>query len=267
MTGRGAADGATMPGSRRARALCAGVRVVFTERPGGASSGPFRWLNLSDGVGDDPSAVASNRDLVLRAIGPGPRRLGWMHQVHGTDVVYISAPAPESSDGDGAASGTSPQADAAFTDSPLIALAALGADCAPVLAADPAAGLVGVAHAGRPGMAAGVVPALVEAMAGAGAEPGRIHAVIGPSICGQCYEVPAAMRDEVAALVPGSGCVTRSGTPGIDLRAGLHGQLASLGVASVTDDLRCTAESAELFSYRRDGSTGRFAGLIWLAPR
>jgi len=266
VTSRSGAGGATLPGLMRARTLCAGVRVLFTERAGGASSGPFRWLNLSDGVGDDPPAVASNRDLVLRAIGPGPRRLAWMRQVHGTDVVHISANSPEPSAEDGAAGDTSPQADAAFTDSPLIALGALGADCAPVLAADPAAGLVGAAHAGRPGMAAGVVPALVQAMVAAGADPGRMHAVIGPSICGQCYEVPAAMRDEVAALVPGSACVTRSGTPGIDLRAGLHGQLASLGVASVADDLRCTAESAELFSYRRDGPTGRFAGLIWLAP-
>ena len=265
MSGRGGPGGLTVPGSLRPRPLCAGVRVLFTERPGGASSGPFRWLNLSDGVGDESSAVAGNRDLVLRAIGPGPRRLGWMRQVHGTDVVYFPAPSPEPSAAS-AAAGPSPQADAAFTDSPLIALGALGADCAPVLAADPAAGLVGAAHAGRPGMAAGVVPALVDAMVAAGAEPGRMHAVIGPSICGQCYEVPAEMRDEVAALVPGSGCVTRSGTPGIDLRAGLHGQLASLGVASVADDLRCTAESAELFSYRRDGPTGRFAGLIWLAP-
>jgi YfiH family protein len=251
----------------RARTLCVGVRVLFTERPGGASSGPYRWLNLSDGVGDDPSAVAGNRELVLRAIGPGPRRLGWMRQVHGTDVVHISASSPEPSAAAGGASDASPLADAAVTDSPLIALGALGADCAPVLVADPAAGIIGAAHAGRPGMAAGVVPALVEAMAAAGADPGRMHAIIGPSICGQCYEVPAAIRDEVAALVPGSACVTRSGTPGIDLRAGLHGQLARLGVASVTDDPRCTAESAELFSYRRDGPTGRFAGLIWLAPR
>jgi copper oxidase (laccase) domain-containing protein len=113
-------------------------------------------------------------------------------------------------------------------------------------------------------MAAGVVPALIAAMAAAGAEVGRMHAIVGPSICGRCYEVPAGMRAEVAAAVPGSACTTRAGTPGIDVRAGLRGQLAGLGVASVAHDLRCTAESAELFSYRRDGTTGRFAGLIWL---
>jgi YfiH family protein len=130
--------------------------------------------------------------------------------------------------------------------------------------ADPAARLVGAAHAGRPGMAEGVLPALVAAMSLAGADPARMHVLIGPAICGQCYEVPAQMRDEVAAAVPGSGCVTRKGSPGIDLRAGLRGQLARLGIGQVTEDPRCTAESAELFSYRRDGTTGRFAGLIWL---
>lgn len=151
-----------------------------------------------------------------------------------------------------------------FTQSPALALAVNVADCAPVLLADPHARLVGAAHAGRPGMAAGVVPALVAAMTDAGAEPARMHALVGPSICGRCYEVPARMRDEVAAVVPGSACRTRKGTPGIDLRAGLHAQLARTGITAIADDLRCTAESGELYSYRRDGDTGRFAGVIWL---
>lgn len=265
MSSRISRSGDTLPGSARPLPLCDGVRVLFTERSGGVSSGRFRALNLSDGVGDERSAVASNRERVLRAIGPGPRRLALMRQVHGTDVVHFAA-SPARPGGDQEPADPSPQGDAAFTDSPLIALGALGADCAPVLVADPVAGIVGAAHAGRPGMAAGVVPALVAAMAATGADPVRMHAVIGPSICGQCYEVPAAMRDEVAAAVPGSACVTRTGTPGIDLRRGLRGQLAGLGVTQIADDLRCTAESAELFSYRRDGATGRFAGLIWLAP-
>ena len=241
---------------------CKGVSVLFTERRGGVSSGPFRTLNLSDGVGDDPSAVASNRGRVLRAIAPGAHRLAFMHQVHGADVVYVSGsriPRAVGSPGDAIA-----QADAAYTDSPGLALGVLTADCAPVLVADPVARIVGAAHAGRLGMAAGVVPALIGAMAAAGAEVQRMHVIVGPSICGRCYEVPASMRAEVAAAVPGSACTTRAGTPGIDVRAGLRGQLAGLGVASIADDLRCTAESAELFSYRRDGKTGRFAGLIWL---
>ncbi len=252
----------TMRGPARPRPLCEGVSVLFTDRAGGVSSGPFRTLNLSDAVGDDPAAVASNRASVLRAIGPGPQGLAWMRQVHGAGVVYVSG--LRAARAGGLPVDASPQADAAYTDSPGVALGVLAADCAPVLVADPAARIVGAAHAGRPGMAAGVVPALIAAMAAAGAEVGRMHAIVGPSICGRCYEVPAGMRAEVAAAVPGSACTTRAGTPGIDVRAGLRGQLAGLGVASVADDLRCTAESAELFSYRRDGTTGRFAGLIWL---
>jgi len=174
-----------------------------------------------------------------------------MRQVHGARVAC-------------AAADESPEADAIFTDSPLIALGALVADCAPVLLADPVTRLIGAAHAGRHGMAAGVVPALVAAMTRAGASPARMRAVIGPAICGRCYEVPGRMRDQIAAAVPASACVTRDGRPGLDLRAGLRSQLAALRVGLVSDDPRCTAESPELYSYRRDGTTGRFAGVIWL---
>lgn len=245
---------APVPGMHPAD-MCDGVRALFTARPGGTSRGRFAALNLSHSVGDDPAAVEANRQVVFRSLGGGPSSLVWMRQVHGAHVVYASPSAPP---------GQSQEADAMFTRSPTLALAVNVADCAPVLLADPYARLVGVAHAGRPGMAAGVVPALATAMMEAGAEPTRMHALVGPSICGRCYEVPAWMCDEVAALVPGSACVTRKGTPGIDLRAGLHAQLADAGISAIADDLRCTAESGELYSYRRDGDTGRFAGVIWL---
>jgi purine-nucleoside/S-methyl-5'-thioadenosine phosphorylase / adenosine deaminase len=264
VSGRTTGADRTLAGLLRPLALCDGVSAVFTGRAGGVSAEPFGALNLSDGVGDDPSAVASNRDLVLRALGPGVRRLAWLRQVHGTavlrvtDLPGITQPA---------AAGQAPQADALCTDVPGIALGVLGADCAPVLIADPVARVVGAAHAGRPGMAAGVAAALIAAMTRAGAEVTRMHAVIGPAICGRCYEVPAGMRAEVDAAAPGSACTTRNGTAGIDLRAGLRGLLARHGVAEIADDARCTAESAELYSYRRDGRTGRFAGLIWLTPR
>jgi polyphenol oxidase len=253
------------PGAGRQVALCDRVSVLFTERAGGVSSGRYSTLNLSDRVGDDPAAVATNRDRLLKAIGPGAQRLAWMRQVHGADVMYVGGSLVTSaSSPPGAVAGQ--EADAAFTDVPGVALGVMAADCAPVLVADPAAGIVGAAHAGRPGMAAGIVPALISAMSAAGADAGRMRVIVGPCICGRCYEVPAGLRADVEAAVPGSATVTRSGTPGIDVRAGLHGQLANLGIASVVDDARCTAESAELFSYRRDGTTGRFAGLIWLAP-
>ncbi len=178
-----------------------------------------------------------------------------MRQVHGARVVRVSRRRPAGN----------PEADAIFTDVPGLGLGVLVADCAPVLLADPVARLVGAAHAGRPGLALGVVPALVAAMTAAGADPGRMRALIGPAICGGCYEVPAEMRDEVEAAAPGSACVTLKNTPGVDIRAGLYRQLQEAGVTDVADDRRCPAESAELYSYRRDGVTGRFAGLVWLA--
>jgi polyphenol oxidase len=237
--------------------LGAGVRGLFTGRAGGVSAAPLGTLNMSGHVGDEPAAVSRNRQLVAVACGLNPAAMAWMHQVHGSAVARVSAgPAPRAE----------PQADAIFTDTPALALGVVVADCAPVLIADPAARIIGAAHAGREGLAAGVVPALVLAMSGAGADPGQMLAMIGPAICGECYQVPAPLRDRVAAAVPAAGCSTRAGTPGIDIRAGVEAQLAAAGIRNISGDRRCTAETAELYSYRRDGGTGRFAGLIWLAP-
>jgi YfiH family protein len=233
--------------------FCPGVRGLFTSRLGGVSSGRYESLNLGLSVGDSEAAVRANRDRLIGDGAHGPGRLAWMRQVHGARVARAAESSP------------APEADAIFTDLPGVGLGVLVADCAPVLLADPVARLAGAAHAGRPGLALGVVPALIEAMVSAGASPARMHAVIGPSICGRCYEVPTGLRDEVSSAAPGSACTTSKGTPGIDIRAGLHRQLAAAGVGVVADDPRCTAESDELYSYRRDGVTGRFAGLVWLA--
>jgi len=238
-------------------ALGPGVLGLFTGRGGGVSAAPFGTLNMSEAVGDEPAAVARNRELIAVACGLGPADMAWMAQVHGSDVARVPA---------AAAPHAAPRVDAIFTAEPALALGVTVADCAPVLIADPVARIVGAAHAGREGMTAGVVLALVAAMSEAGADPGRMHAIIGPAICARCYEVPAQLRERVAAAVPGAGCVTRAGTPGIDIRAGVEAQLASAGIRAVSGDRRCTAESPELFSYRRDGRTGRLAGLIWLAP-
>jgi polyphenol oxidase len=256
--------------------LAPGVLFLFTGRGGGVSPAPYDTLNLGGAVGDDPAAVAENRRLTARACGLADGRLAWMRQVHGVAVRYASAGSAEH-DGieesrDVGQSGPAsragqplPEADASFTDVPGLGLGVLVADCAPVLVADPRARIVGAAHAGREGMAAGVVTELLSAMSAAGADPARMHAVIGPHICGGCYEVPAEMRDRVAGKVPEAGCVTRKGTPGVDVSAGVEAQLARAGVASVARDPRCTAETPSLYSYRRDGRTGRLAGLIWLA--
>jgi YfiH family protein len=234
-----------------------GVLSAFSGRAGGVSRPPRQSLNLGLGIDDDPAAVQANRAALAHACGLAPDGLIFMRQVHGADVWYA---------GPGAQEPPGP-VDAMFTDVPGQALCVLVADCVPVLIADPAARIVGAAHAGREGLVAGVVPALVSAMAAAGASPARMRAVTGPAICGGCYEVPAEMQARVGTLVPAATCDTFAGTTGLDIAAGVRAQLAEAGVSYVTADGRCTHESDGLYSYRRDGVTGRFAGLVWLLPR
>jgi len=253
------------PGPSRPRPR---VRRVVTTRVGGRSTGPFASFNLSAGVGDDPTAVAANRRRLRAKLGVPVVFLG---QVHGTTVATVHGPAPARVQDGGVPDGGVPDGgvqdgDAAVTAVVGLAVAVTAADCVPVLLADPVAGVVGAAHAGRVGAAAGVVPATVAAMAALGARAERVEVLLGPAVCGACYEVPAAMREEVEALLPGSAACTRAGTPSLDLRAGLQRQLGMLGVAGVACDPRCTLEDSTLYSHRRDGLTGRQAGIIWLDP-
>jgi YfiH family protein len=232
------------------------VRRVFSTRAGGRSTGVFSRFNLSAGVGDDPAAVALNRQRVSRRLGVP---VVYLAQVHGIRVATVTV-APTSAVPD------LPASDAVVTALPGVGVAVLAADCVPVLLADPVAGVVGAAHAGRVGAAAGVLPATLTAMTALGARVERVEAVLGPAICGGCYEVPAAMRAEVDAALPGSAVRTRRGTPGLDLRAGLFHQLTALGVARIGGDPRCTLESADLYSHRGEGRTGRQAAITWLQP-
>ena len=230
-------------------------RRVVTDRRGGRSVAPYDTFNLGDHVGDDPAAVAANRARVAAELKVAADRLVWMSQVHGTGVAVVDAPRP----------GPVPDVDAVVTATPGLVLCVLVADCVPVLLADPVAGVVAAVHAGREGVRKGVVPAALAAMVGLGARPADVTALLGPAVCGACYEVPAAMQAEVARVVPGAAVRTRQGTPGLDLRAGLAEQLGRAGVGQVVHDPRCTLEDRHLFSHRRDGVTGRQAGLVWLA--
>ncbi|MCC5697160.1 polyphenol oxidase family protein, partial [Klebsiella pneumoniae] len=136
-----------------------------------------------------------------------------------------------------------------------------------VLLGDPESGVIAAVHAGRVGARIGVVVSALKAMQEAGARVDRVEAVLGPAACGACYEVPPHMQADVEQHLPGSACKTRKGTTGLDLRAGLWEQLAAAGIARIGVDPRCTIESPELFSYRRDGGrTGRFASVIWVDP-
>ncbi len=176
--------------------------------------------------------------------------------MHGAGVAVV----------DRALAGAVPGVDALVTTTPGLGLVVLAADCLPVLLADPAAGVVAVAHAGRNGLVRGVLQETLAAMAGLGASAARTSAVLGPAACGRCYEVPAAMAADVERAVPGSRSTTRAGTAGVDLTAGAVAVLTRAGLADVRTVGGCTLEQPDLFfSYRRDGRTGRHAGLARLS--
>ncbi|MER7484693.1 peptidoglycan editing factor PgeF [Streptomyces sp. NPDC126497] len=237
------------------RESVSGAHFAFTDRWGGVSAAPYEELNLGGAVGDDPGAVRANRELAAGSLGVDPARVVWMNQVHGADAVVVDGPWGED---------PVPEVDAIVTARRGLALAVLTADCVPVLLADPVAGVVAAAHAGRPGMTAGIVPAAVRAMTGLGADPSRIVARTGPAVCGRCYEVPEAMRAEVTAAEQAAHAETSWGTPAVDVCAGVHAQLERLGVRDRERSPVCTLESDDHFSYRRDRTTGRLAGYVWL---
>ncbi|CAG6395390.1 peptidoglycan editing factor PgeF [Streptomyces cocklensis] len=232
-----------------------GAHFAFTDRWGGVSAVPYDSLNLGGAVGDDPAAVRANRDLAARALGRDPGGVVWMNQVHGREVAVVHEPW---------GAGPAPDVDALVTTGTDLTLGVLTADCVPVLLADPVAGVVAAAHAGRPGMTAGIATAVIEMMITLGADPDRTTAVLGPAVCGKCYEVPASLRDEVAAVEAAAYAETSWGTPAVDVAAGVRAQLTRAGVRSIEGPAACTLESADHFSYRRDRVTGRLAGYVWL---
>jgi polyphenol oxidase len=206
-------------------------------------------------VHDDPASVAHNRALVDEWLGA---RVAYATQVHGAAVAEVVAPLPDGPVG---------EVDALITTDPRIGLGVLVADCVPVLLADPVARVVGVAHAGRAGLVAGVVQAAVAAMVARGATTATMVAAVGPAIAGRSYEVPASLRDTVDEAVPGTATTTSWGTPGLDVPRGVLLVLEKLGVQRVKGVDKDTYRDETLFSHRRDGPlTGRFAGVIRMEP-
>ncbi len=222
----------------------------FTTRAGGVSTGPWASLDLALHVGDDPDDVQANRELLRQAVGADA--LAFCEQVHGNGVAVVEGP------------GTSAGVDALVTTTPGLGLVVMAADCLPVLLLDRAAGVAAAAHAGRQGLLAGVLERTVEAMTALGASPGTTAARIGPAAGPCCYEVPAAMADDAEARLPGSRSTTRQGTPSVDLPGGARTVLVGLGLTDVASVERCTVHDDAFFSYRRDRTTGRHAGVVRL---
>jgi len=230
------------------------VHTHFTTRLGGVSQPPYDSLNLGAHVGDDPDAVRENRARVAVQLNLNPAQFIWMDQVHSATVRVVDA----------ADLGAPILAtDAVVTTDPTVVLTVMVADCVPVLLYDADAGVIAAAHAGRTGARNGVVSNTVATMVELGAKPGNITAHLGPAASGRRYELPREMAEDVEEQLPGSLTRTDHGTWGSDVRAGLARQLTTLGVGNIIMDPRCTIEDSNLFSYRRDGETGRQAGIIW----
>ncbi len=227
------------------------VELALTGRSPGAGAAPYTGLNLGDHVGDDAGAVESNRGALAAAIDVPRQRLLFLNQVHGDQVVVVGGPW----------AGDAPNADAMVSREVGLALAVLVADCVPVLLHDARAGVIAAVHAGRPGLVAEVVLRTIERMRDLGAS--EISAVVGPSVCGRCYEVPPPLAEAAASVSPSSRTRSWTGTPAIDIAAGVVGQLAGRDVA-ITWVPGCTREHDDLYSYRRDHVTGRFAGIVQL---
>lgn len=238
-----------------------GIRVGFTDTTAG---------NLAFHVGDDPALVAKRRVAVEHVLahgaGPAPARmepapleLAYMEQVHGADVAVLPRGAPVKA----------PTADAMVVVAKAgsaAGLAVMVADCVPVVLlgeTQDGEAILGVAHAGRPGVEKGVIAAVAAQMRRSGAV--AMEAWLGPSVCGRCYEVPEAMRAAVAAQVPASWSTTSLGTPALDLPAAVLAQLAECGVPAHPSGI-CTLEDERYFSHRRSQrecvEEGRFIGFI-----
>jgi len=216
---------------------------VFTTRRNGASLAPYESLNLAQHVGDNAETVARNRELLSKITGP----IQFMNQVHGDEVVEVKSLIDD------------PTCDALITTVPGIALAVMVADCIPLLLSSST--VVAAVHVGRRGLMNSIALKAVEAMRALGAE--QIHAQLGPSICGWCYEVPQELADEVVAKHPSASSLTNTLTPALDLPRALIADLVASGVTYEASTI-CTLENDEYFSYRRHNITGRNAGVVWL---
>jgi YfiH family protein len=240
-----------------------GIAATCSERAGGVSAAPYDTLNLGDHVGDDPAAVAENRQRFAGGLGARPV---FLQQVHGSEVVELS---------EGTADGA--QADACWTTARGVACTMMVADCLPVLLASADGGLVAAAHCGWRGLAGqggvGVLEALWERIAPLAGPPGDVHAWLGPCIGPEAFEVGPEVRDAFIVTDPDAAHCFRAHAEGkflADLPALARRRLHALGLRGVHGNdgstAWCTvANPSRFFSHRRDRISGRFAAAVWRA--
>ena len=233
------------------------VRAAFTLRTGGVSAPPFDSLNVGGHVGDAADAVAENRRRVRERLQL-PSEPVWLQQVHGANVLELDEP--------GSSVRLDP-ADAVITRRNGVVCTIQVADCMPVLFAAPDGSVVGAAHAGWRGLAAGVLEATVRKM---GVDAGQLLAWLGPAIGPDHFEVGDDVRTaftEQDAEAASAFTPNARGRWQCDLYSLARRRLAAAGVSAVSGGGWCTyADATRFFSYRRDGQCGRMAAMIWLVP-
>jgi YfiH family protein len=243
-----------------------GIAHAFFGRKGGVSEGIFASLNCGPGSDDDPDKVAENRRIALAALWDGTEaQLATVYQVHGNTAVAVHGPWPQ----DGR-----PKADAMVTDQQGIALGILTADCAPVLFADPDAGVIAAAHAGWQGALAGITDAAIAQMESLGAQRARIRAAIGPCIHQAAYEVGPEFQPRFVAADPANaGFFTpakREGYWQFDLPGYTAHRLRAAGLEAVHIVSACTYTHEDAFysfrrcTHRREKDNGRQLSMIML---
>ena len=244
------ANGLPQPGRLR-------VRRVITTRAGGYSTGRYHGLNLSLDVGDNPVTVTRNRERLAEKLQLPPDRFVYMEQLQSPHVSVVEATA------DSRYPDPIPATDALVTTAADLALVVLTSDAVPVLLGDDEAGVIAALNGSALGVRAGLVTATLDAMRELGADPHRMHALLGPSATGRKMAVSEAMAEDMEAHVPHTRARTATGQPSLDLRRGIAHQLVAAGLAGVTVDPRCTIEDLAFFSTYREHKTGCQAGVIW----
>ena len=231
----------------RAGAL-AGIPHGFLGRRGGVSTGEVAGLNVGIGSNDDSAAIEENRRRAVAAIKP-EAQLVTIHQVHSADTVHAERVWPVDA---------RPHADAVVTNHPGLLLGILTADCAPVLLADPDAGVIGAAHAGWRGALSGVTDSVIGAMGTLGAQRERIAAVVGPCISQPSYEVDQTFQDRFLATDPANGrFFTSARKPHFDLAAYVVDRLRKADIGAVESlGLDTYADPDRFFSFRRSTHRG-----------
>ena len=244
------------------------IKAMITNRHGGFSQPPFDSLNLGLHVGDDLATVQKNRDALKAVL---PNEPIWLNQVHGTQVIDADV-SKESKD----VYIDSPSADASVTTTPGRVLAIMTADCLPVLLASSDGKVVGAAHAGWRGLAAGVIEQTVALMRSKQSHQGQnqsepqseILAYLGPAIGPHAFEVGSEVRDIFMAKNSASAtCFEQLQEKGKYL-ADIYGlaclRLNALGIERIGGGGECTLQNPDYFSYRRDQQTGRMGSFIWI---